>query len=90
VLAEFLLRVDGDQLYITPRNKLDARQVEQIQTLKPDLINLLKTACPKCRRPLSTNNACWRCHWRQCIVCGKDSGSEFIATCAPCGGALPD
>jgi hypothetical protein len=89
-LGEFHFRVQEDQLWITPRERLSSSQIERIKRLKAQIIELLKTCCPKCRRPLSTNEACWKCHWRRCFVCGKETGSEFIATCAPCGATLED
>lgn len=55
----------------------------RIVSRRAELLDLLGN-CPGCRRPLDRGR-CWRCHWRRCSGCGKDTGSAFIQTCWPCG-----
>jgi hypothetical protein len=41
--------------------------------------------CPSCHKPLDAKARCWRCHYRTCGGCGKDTGSAFLALCITCG-----
>lgn len=43
--------------------------------------------CPGCRQPLDDKGRCWRCSYRRCKGCGKDTGSAFIRFCILCVGA---
>lgn len=88
--AGFTIRDDGPHLWVTPTARLTNAQAEAIRNLKPELLRLLATCCSKCRRPLDTRRACWHCFTRPCCVCGKDTGSCFIAHCIRCGFELRD
>ncbi len=81
------LFVEGDRLrYRGPAGALtdDLRQAVA-QNREGLLASLRRGTCPQCRRPLDEKRRCWRCGFRTCAVCGKDTGSPFVATCAPCG-----
>jgi len=45
-------------------------------------------SCPNCRQKLDEKQRCWRCHDRIC-VCGRMTGSAFLATCLQCDVASP-
>jgi hypothetical protein len=41
--------------------------------------------CPECQQSLDLRqHCCWRCHWRACQECGKNTASAFIAACDAC------
>ncbi len=85
------LRADGDHL----RLRGPAAGREKVRALiaahKPELLALLTAPpCPACGKTTDEKRRCWGCHDRPCEVCGRPTGSAFIATCAPCGNALPD
>ena len=57
---------------------------------KADIPGLNRDAsgnCAQCRRPFDAKGRCWRCCDRACFLCGRPTGSAFIATCCPCGNA---
>lgn len=92
LIEGFKLRLSDGNLFIAPRANLSEAQLVGVKRHRDELVRLLKLTCPKCRRWLDQrrNGACWKCWTRPCEVCGKDSGSCFIATCATCGALMED
>lgn len=74
---------DGRLGYRASRGILTPELRERIVTARRELLALLGP-CPSCRTPLDRGR-CWRCMWRQCSRCGKQTGSAFIETCCACG-----
>lgn len=64
----------------------------QLVAHKDGVLAALRAAgpCPGCRRDRDAAGRCWRCCDRPCVMCGRPTGSAFIATCFPCGNQLPD
>lgn len=71
------LRAEAPTGTLTPEDRL------ALATRKVQLLALLR--CPQCYRPLDEKSRCWKCHYRTCTGCGRDSGSAFIELCFSCG-----
>jgi hypothetical protein len=74
---------DG-QLHIRGPREQEAL-ARQLLDRKAEVLQLLAKDCPHCHRPLDPKGRCWRCNYRTCTGCGRDSGSAFIELCVCCG-----
>lgn len=78
------LEADGERLLVSaPAGVLTDADRGRIRVHKSELLALV-ARCPGCKRPLR-DGRCWRCHYRPCSGCRRDTGSAFIEMCDPCG-----
>ena len=40
--------------------------------------------CPGCGKAMDVSRRCWRCHYRACTRCGRNTGTAFIELCIAC------
>ena len=79
------LTVAGDRLWIRgPAAAVDDTLRAELGTHKRELIQVIIATCPECKRPTDRKRRCWSCHNRSCELCGKPTGSAFIALCICC------
>lgn len=41
-------------------------------------------ACPGCKKPLDEKARCWKCNYRTCKGCGRNTTSVLIRFCDLC------
>jgi hypothetical protein len=73
----------------SPGGRFSDELKASIRLYKPEIVRLIRSACPTCGRPVDDKARCWVCHDRQCVGCGRPTGSAFIASCVSCGRLLP-
>jgi hypothetical protein len=80
------LTAAGDRLWLRgPAEAVDDAIRGELGAHKAKLIAALVPTCPECNRPTDEKRRCWSCHNRGCKVCGRPTGSAFIAKCVCCG-----
>jgi hypothetical protein len=80
------LTAAGDRLWLRgPAGAVDDALRGELGAQKAKLIGLLVATCPHCGRPTDEKRRCWHCHDRGCEVCGRPTGSAFLAQCVCCG-----
>lgn len=87
----FTVAATGDRLRVSPASRLSATDRAAIRGHLSALVRLVGVGpcCPRCRRPVDAKRRCWACCDRACEVCGRPTGTAFVATCLTCdvGGA---
>ena len=80
------LTAAGDRLMLRgPARAVDDALRGELAAHKAKLIAILVATRPECKRPTDGKRRCWSCHNRGCEVCGRPTGSAFIAQCVCCG-----
>ena len=80
------LTAAGDRLWLRgPAGAVDDTLRVELGVHKVKLIAVLVATCPECKRPTDEKRRCWQCHNRGCEMCGRPTGSAFIAQCVCCG-----
>ncbi len=83
--AGLSLRIDGERLIVNPAAKLTDEMRAMIASQKGDLMALLASSFCPVGHKLDPKDICWKCCYRRCSGCGRDTGSCFIELCNPCG-----
>jgi hypothetical protein len=79
------LTAAGDRLWLRgPAGAVDDALRGELGAYNAKLIAVLIATCPECKRPTDAKRRCWHCHNRSCEVCGRPTGSAFLARCICC------
>jgi hypothetical protein len=97
------LRSRGIELAADAEGRVRWRPAFMVRAFEADLIRAHRAAlaallagpdtpprCKSCCWPLDAERRCPKCFDRECVDCGRATGSYFIKRCIPCGNALPE
>jgi hypothetical protein len=89
------LRADDGRVRWRPAFLVPAPLAQRIRSHSAELLLLLPhlnefPRCTSCGWPLDSAHRCPKCFDRECVECGRATGSYFISHCLRCGMSFVD